>query len=305
MINNVMFIGSKQFGLDTLKTINEITPKLIKTIITLDDNNDLRSIKSEFIKYAQTHNINIIFSTSKSETHQIVKKYSPDLCFVNGWYQLFDGEVLRLSKYGFIGIHHSLLPKYRGGSPLVWQLLKGEKLLGSTLFHMDEGTDSGDIIAQVQIENDNLYIAEAREKLERLMINQLQKVWPSIIANTHLRILQNHKEATYCKQLSPEDGLINWSVSAKKIHQKIRAQSLPYPCAFSFYQKKKIKIVEADITKKIISGTPGVISSTDEETGYPIVNCGADGIILKKILLDDLEASPTRIFSTGFFFSDH
>lgn len=99
-----------------------------------------------FIAYAKEYDLDLLVSKSKSVTHEMVKDHQPDLCFVNGWYQLLLEDTLAIPKFGTVGIHHSLLPKYRGGSPLVWQIINNEEEIGTSVFYLDKGMDSGDIV---------------------------------------------------------------------------------------------------------------------------------------------------------------
>lgn len=295
MINKILFIGSKKFGLDTLKLIEALSPGLIQCIITCHDEHDSRSQKDAFLAHAEKHAIDIVFSKSKAATHELVQEYQPDLCFVNGWYQLLLEPTLLIPKFGFIGIHHSLLPKYRGGSPLVWQLINNEKQLGSSLFYLDKGMDSGDIILQTSIDNEALYIDAAREQLEEKILKELAILWPKIITNTHKKYAQQHEDATYCAQLLEEDGKIHWHAPQESILAKIRAQSLPYPCAFTFYQEEKMKIVQAKAYDPTFYGIPGQLLAFEEHTGHPIISCGnGKAIVIETILSTDGKIKPAQ-----------
>ncbi|KTD60727.1 methionyl-tRNA formyltransferase [Legionella shakespearei] len=288
MIKKALFIGSKQFGLDTLKLISELSPGLITRVITCDDSKDPRNRMDEFIAHAKKYDLDLFVSKSKSVTHEIVKDYQPDLCFVNGWYQLLLEETLVIPKFGVIGIHHSLLPKYRGGSPLVWQIINNEEELGTSIFYLDKGMDSGDIILQTSIRNKGLYIDEARQQLEKKVLNELRIIWPEIISDTHEKSHQCHENATYCAQLLEEDGEINWSDKPENILSGIRARSLPYPCAYFFYKEEKIRVTRAKPYDTIIYGLPGQLVAFEEHTGYPVISCGnGKAIVIEKILAQD------------------
>lgn len=286
-IKKIVFIGSKSFGLQTLKLLYTTTPELIQRVITCDDSDDERSCKQDFIDFAADKKIELSFSNSKKRTHELLKESAPDLCFVNGWYQIFSAETLALAKRGFIGIHHSLLPKYRGGSPLVWQLINREKKIGSSLFYLSDGMDSGDILFQVFIENQNLYINDAREKIEYLLLQKLREVWLDILNDKVKGVAQRDSEASYCAQLLPVDGRINWNESAATILAKIRAQSVPYPCAYCFDNDRKVKIISARFSEYKYYGIPGQIVAFEKKTGNPIIACGDNSaLLLEKYVLD-------------------
>ena len=295
MIKKLLFIGSKQFGLDTLKLISELSPDLINLVITCDDSQDTRNRMKEFITHTKNYKMDLIISKSKSMTHEIVKEYQPDLCFVNGWYQLLLEETLAIPKFGVIGIHHSLLPKYRGGSPLVWQIINNEKELGSSIFYLDKGIDSGDIIHQTKIYNKSLYIDDARQQLEEKVLKELRIIWPKILNNTNKKTPQCHEESTYCAQLLEKDGEINWNDKLENIISGIRARSLPYPCSYFIYQGEKIKVVRAKPYDRIIYGLPGQLVTFEQDTYYPVISCGnGRAIVLEKILVKDNELIPPQ-----------
>ena len=287
-IKKITFIGSKLFGLQTLKKICELSPGLIKNVVSCDDGNDVRSCKSDFIDFAQAKGLRIAFSSNRQMTHNLIKDGKPDLCFVNGWYQLLSSETLSLASHGFVGVHHSLLPKYRGGSPLVWQLINQEKMIGSSLFYLSEGVDSGKLIFQVSMENHLLYIDDARKKLETLFLEKLESIWTRFLAGEVSVVSQVDSSASYCSSIMPEDGRVNWSKSALSVVAKIRAQSLPYPCAYCLYDEKQLKLVKASLFPGYFYGIPGQLVGFDQAEKYPIIACGdGNAVILEQCMFDD------------------
>jgi len=141
------------------------------------------------------------------------------------------------------GIHNSLLPKYRGGSPLVWQVINREKVLGSTFFKFLDGMDEGAILDQVSIKNtSNLTIADAGNSIELEWIKKLPKIWKNFCDGRLVAKDQNHKEVTYCAQRQEFDGEINWQNHASSIDAFIRAQEHPYPRAFFLLNEKKSRL---------------------------------------------------------------
>lgn len=133
--------------------------------------------------------------------------------------------------------------------------------MGSSLFCFDKGTDSGNIISQFLIANDGLNIAEAKQ--------------------------QGHSLAIYCAQLLPDDGYINWDQPAEIILAQIRSQSLPYPCAFSFCNGMKIKIVAAALYPQKFYGLPGQLVYFEQNSMNPIIACEAEEAIVEELLSDD------------------
>jgi methionyl-tRNA formyltransferase len=180
-----------------------------------------------------------------------VKELAPDLIVVAGWYYMVSRGLRESARWGAVGLHGSLLPKYRGGAPLVWTIIHGETRGGVTLFYLDDGVDSGDIIGQKPFPIEaNETIADALVKLEEAGVALLEEYLPLLSEGRAPRIPQNHAEATYCAQRSPADGEIDWTKSAKQIKDFIRAQTRPYPGAFTRIAGKKVILWDADLVEE-------------------------------------------------------
>ena len=154
-------------------------------------------------------------------------------------------KIRDIATKGAWGIHASLLPQYAGGAPLVWAIIESQKKTGVTLFKIDSGVDDGDIIAQKGfpiLKNDT--IKEVYEKATKISIEILNKTLNS--KNIKFKPQDKSKIVVY-PQRSPSDGLIDWSWNSKKIKDFIRAQTKPYPGAYTIINNKKIIIWDADI----------------------------------------------------------
>lgn len=208
-----------------------------------------------------------------------IKKINPDYIFIIGLSQLVGKEIISAAKKGVIGFHPTPLPKYRGRAAMVWQVLLGVKETKCTLFFIDEGIDSGDIIAQEDyFIEDTDYAIDVSRKCQEAFKRLIRKTLPKFLDGSIKPIKQNENEATYLLKRTPEDGLINWSESVEKIQRLIRAVSKPYPGAFSYYDgKHKVIFWKADYmdNKKYI-GIPGQIAVITEE--YMDIVC-TDGIL--------------------------
>lgn len=182
---------------------------------------------------------------------QYLRRWQPDLLLVLGWYYIIPRKVRESVGLGCAGIHASLLPKYRGGAPLPWAIINGESETGITFFYFDDGLDSGDVIAQERfpIEYHDT-IRSVYEKATVASIKALREYLPQIAVGTAPRIAQDESQATYFPQRKPEDGLIDWSWNAKRIRDFIRAQTRPYPGAFTYIEGKKVIIWDADVIEQ-------------------------------------------------------
>ncbi len=163
--------------------------------------------------------------------YEVLAGIGADVILVLGWYYMVPKRVRDLAKYGAWGIHASLLPKYRGGAPLVWAMIRGEAETGVTLFRLGEGPDDGDIIAQEKFPiafDDTIreVYQKAVEASKGILVHALNN--PGTIEYRP----QDKEGGDHYPQRRPEDGELDLSKSAMELYNFIRAQSSPYPGAF-------------------------------------------------------------------------
>jgi len=288
-ISRVLFIGSKSIGLECLKLIHSLDSSSLVGAITIDDRGDKRSRYNDFVSYCVENDMSLQVVQNRREFEVKIQSYRPDLCIVVGWYWLVSKKLLE--EVTFIGVHHSLLPKYRGGSPLVWSIINGEKEVGTTLFSFTEGMDDGDIWGQCIVKLDqNDYVSDVLDKLEREAIGMLSGCYRPILDGKMSPCEQDHESATYCAQRFPNDGLIDWNKSALGVYNFIRAQSPPYPGAFTFKElggesarrREKIMILRAHLEDVVYYGTPGQVAKITDQGVYVV--CGnSRPIVLERV----------------------
>lgn len=199
---------------------------------------------------------------STEENIKIIKELNPDYIFVIGLSQLIDKRILDIPNKGCVGFHPTPLPKYRGRAAMVWQVLLGVHDTKCTLFMLDEGMDSGDILGQQDyVIEDTDYAKDVEKKLCEALRPLSKKVLGGLIDGTLVPQKQNEEEATYLLIRRPEDGLIDWKEPIENIHRLVRAVSQPYPGAYGMYDgTHQIIIWRAEIIEnKNIIGIPGQI----------------------------------------------
>jgi methionyl-tRNA formyltransferase len=156
---------------------------------------------------------------------------------------LIEQNIIDIPKILAFNIHGSLLPKYRGRTPHVWSIINNEIATGITAHMIDSGCDTGDVLEQVQIDIDSKDTgATILKKFEEHYFPLVVKVLNKIEADELIRHPQDNSKATYFGKRTPEDGLINWSWQRERIYNWVRAQSFPYPGAFTFYLNNKVVI---------------------------------------------------------------
>lgn len=298
MVQRAIFLGSKKFGFNIFKTLYSTNPAVSWCVLCPPDADDNRSYYDEFQKYCGFNNIDLITTSSSKVIIDQSKQHNADVMIVCGYYKLLSEEVLNSFQLGVWGIHNSLLPKYRGGSPLVWQIINNEDVIGSSLFKLTPGMDDGPVLEQIKINNAcGLTINEAQEKLEAKWIKKLPKLWREFVHNSIHAHNQDHTLATYCAQRNEADGQINWSLNAKAIDAFIRAQGFPYPRAFFKIDKKIVRIIKHKLEPEIVYGTPGQIFRIGED--FITVCCqGNTAIRLYLVEIEGVQVNAKKVINS-------
>lgn len=300
-MNRVVFIGSKELGLRTLTTMHSLDLDSLAAVITIDDSSDTRSVLSKFISFCKTHKLDLIICKNRSHFNKVICNLKPDLCIVACWYWIISKEILDLVPNGFIGIHYSCLPRYRGWAPAVWQMIRGEDSVGFSVFYLTEEMDAGDLLHSGYVEVcESDCISDILKKLEAKFLKWLRTNYCKILEGSIISAPQNSIdiEPTYCTRRYPLDGEIDWGRSAKDVYNFIRAQSKPYPGAFTYYKGNKMTIWSATLTDITYYGTPGQVAKKDDLGVWVI--CGDNiPIVLKTIQFHDRDERPaSRLFVT-------
>ncbi|OED36855.1 hypothetical protein AB833_25955 [Chromatiales bacterium (ex Bugula neritina AB1)] len=201
----------------------------------------------------------------------------PDYLFVVGLSQLLKRDLLFIPTQCSIGFHPTKLPQGRGRAPLAWMLLESASEGAATFFRMTEGADEGEILAQSCYTisgSDN--VSSLTDKVLLAMSQALDKLLPEIKSNSVSYTVQDNSKATYYGKRAPEDGCIDWAVSASSIDRLVRATSAPYPGAYTYGSDVKIIINKSEATTSSTKGVVGRILDICEK-GFS-VQCG-DGVL--------------------------
>jgi methionyl-tRNA formyltransferase len=221
--------------------------------------------------------LNIPFYTGNPRSSKIdsfLVKLECDIIASINYLYLIDSKVINLAKGLCFNVHGSLLPKYRGRTPHVWCIINGETKTGITAHLIDQGCDTGPIIKQIEFEihkdDTGATILNKFQKLYIPLINEIFELYKN--KKIHLT-QQDESQASYYGKRTPDDGRINWSWKSENIVNWVRAQSYPYPGAFTFYRDEKviidkISVVEYDLSNDfengfIISLNPILVKSFD------------------------------------------
>jgi methionyl-tRNA formyltransferase len=175
-----------------------------------------------------------------------LRELNPEVIVVAAYGQILPKEILALPKYGCINIHASLLPAYRGAAPINWAVIRGDKETGITIMQMDEGMDTGAVLMQ---ESHPIGPGDTSgtltEKLSVLGAKLITKALPLVQSGDLKPMVQDGSKATLAPLLKKEDGLVDWTLPAADIHNRVRGFS-PWPGAYTFLNGDMIKILETE-----------------------------------------------------------
>lgn len=254
----IVFLGCTKFSEEILDHILGIQNIQIPAIFSIPEEFDIsyseKKVKNSNYVDLSGHAdkagadyflINSIKGSRIADYKNEIAAYNADVILVMGWYYMVPAQVRNLAKYGAWGIHASLLPKYAGGAPLVWAMIEGERESGVTLFRLEDGVDDGDIIKQGKISIEpNDTIKEVYDKATVASKAILSEV---LTANEVNFSPQDKSKIEVYPQRSPADGEIDWNWPAARIQNFIRAQTRPYPGAWTIINDKKVTIWDASI----------------------------------------------------------
>jgi methionyl-tRNA formyltransferase len=289
-----LFLGSKTLGLSVFRCLSEADRSVNWRIIHPHDTADGRSALESFRQFAASASVELSVAPSASATKAMILAARPDIVFVSGWYWLIDNEALAAAPMGFYGIHNSLLPRCRGCAPLVWSIINGDDVVGATVFRFAPGIDDGDILHQVRVPNDpDDNIGTLLRKIEGAMVSTLPAKWKALLDGTATLVAQDHAEATFCGQRGPADGRIDWRQPAPQVHNFIRAQTPPYPGAFSHAQGRKIVFLKTAPDARRYFGTPGQV--VERSRNHVVVSCGDNSALhVLDVTLDGVPTPPPK-----------
>lgn len=190
--------------------------------------------------------LHLVASINSPEAVATMRAVDPDVVFCVGWTQLLGRDILTAPRLGCLGFHASLLPTYRGRAPVNWALINGETATGNTLMVLDEGVDTGDIVAQRAITiTDEDTCGTVYDKVAATELDMIREVMPLLHLGVMPRRPQDHTRATVVGRRRPEDGVISWDRPSRRILDWVRALTHPYPGAFTSIAGRTVHVWRA------------------------------------------------------------
>ena len=272
----VVYMGTPNFSVPTLEMLIEETNVI--GVVTQEDKEVGRKkvlTPSPVKECALKHNIKVLTPHKIREEYQDIMELDPDIIITCAYGQIVPKELLDFPYYGCINIHGSILPEYRGASPIQSAIMNGDTETGITIMYMDEQMDTGNIINMDKIDIDitDTY-GTLSDKLSIVGKNLLLKTLPKIIADDNWNIKQDDGAATYTKKITREQERLDFSKTKKEVYDYIRALN-PSPLANILLNGEEIKIVEARLGADK-TGEIGVITAVNKDSFS--IQC-SDGLI--------------------------
>ena len=242
-------------------------------------------------KLAELHGIPTITPDNPNvpEVVEQIRALQPDFFFSFYYREMLKAPLLAIPKGGALNMHGSLLPKYRGRVPVNWAIIRGETETGATLHYMTEKPDNGDIVAQqaVPILPDDTAL-QVFQKVTVAAEMALNDCLPNLLAGCAQAVKQDLSKGAYFGGRKAEDGVVDWSQSARDIHNLVRAVSPPYPGATTLLLGKPMRILQTLLTKCSASGA-ATSFYVKEDKAYAI--CGQGVLQIVRFEWDGIEMS--------------
>jgi len=302
---NIIFMGTPDFAVPSLEALAAEDKINISAVVTQPDRKSGRGQKVRFsdvkktalnndLKVLQTDNVN------KSSFLAEIKSMEPDFVVVVAFGQKLGEELLDTPKHGCINLHASLLPEYRGSSPIHRAVIDGKEFTGNTTMYMGPGWDDGDIIYQqkIEIKKDDT-VGELHDRLAEKGSELLLKTLYDIEAGSAPRIPQNDDKATYAYKIDKSLGEIDWNKSAEEIYNLVRGVN-PWPGAYTHLDGERIKIWWVEVaSKKGKDKKAGKIAAADKKNGIQ-VQTGEGKISIEKLQLPGSRRISAEDYLNGY-----
>jgi len=248
---------------------------------------------------AIAHKIPVFQPENKAELTEIVEKLKPELIVVAAYGMIIPQAVLDVPKYGALNVHGSLLPKYRGASPISEAILAGNKKTGITIMKMSAGMDEGTIVSsfEFRVSNDSTTVSLTSE-LAELGAEAIVETIPGWIEGKVKATPQDDSKATYCHKITKEDGHIDWNKPAEQIERMVRAYT-PWPTAYTFAGDLRIKIMKSRHCEELCDVAISDVGTLHFENGRIYIGTGNGTLEILELQPEGKKPMSARDFING------
>ncbi|MDC6482353.1 methionyl-tRNA formyltransferase [Pelagibacteraceae bacterium] len=297
--NKVIFMGTPDFSVPVLEVIAKSSYK-VSCVYTQAPKKSKRGQKLNISPVQKSaENLKLVTRSpnnlNSDEEFEFFKKLNPDIVIVVAYGQLISKKFLNIPREGFINIHASLLPKWRGAAPIQRSIMNSDEETGISIMKIVEDLDAGPVMKKIKIKIKTSTTSEELSKnLSKISSDSIIEILDNIFNKKVKFIEQNHKSASYAKKIRKKEGEIDWNQSAKKILAKINGLN-PSPGAWFMYKKIRYKIWRATINNK--KGLPGTILDNNF-----VIACGDKSLEVIEIQKEGKMKLPLKTFLQGMKF---
>ncbi|MEU8268910.1 methionyl-tRNA formyltransferase [Sphaerisporangium sp. NPDC049002] len=304
----IVMFGYQTWGHRTLQALLESGHEVALVVTHPKSDHAYEKIWDDSVaELAAKHDVPVLLRNRPDDRDLLLalRDAAPDIIVANNWRTWLPPEVFDLPPHGTLNVHDSLLPSYAGFSPLIWALINGEQEVGVTAHRMNAELDAGDIVLQRAVP------VGPRDTATDLFHKTVDLIGPivrdalDLIASGQAKwVAQDRTKASFFHKRSIEDSRIDWNWPAEDLERLVRAQSDPYPNAFTYHRGERIRIVSAAVSQAHYGGTPGrvfiregdgvvIVSGTDARGGH------RRGLVLTRVRTEDgTEHAATDYFRT-------
>jgi methionyl-tRNA formyltransferase len=306
----LIFCGTPQFAVPTLKHLLGNSDFELLAVITQPDRPQGRGHEVSFspvkeIALAAHLPLHQPEKIRAPEVQRLLERLSPDFIAIIAYGQIIPARLLSIPKHGWINLHASLLPKYRGASPINWAIVNGETKTGLTTMRIDAGMDTGDMLLQREIDIGHAETApELAARMSEAGAPLIEETLRVLAAGKIIRRPQNHAEATLAPILKKEDGRIDWHRPAQEIYNRMRGFA-PWPGAYTTFRSQTCHLFAEPVSNQVFatqfSGKASVVPGTlFAEKNALFVFCGSATVLrIQSVKLEGRKQVSASEFTIG------
>ncbi|MFJ2647856.1 methionyl-tRNA formyltransferase [Streptomyces sp. NPDC087420] len=304
----VVMFGYQTWGHRTLQALLDSTHEVVLVVTHPKSDHVYEKIWDDSVaELAEKHGVPVLLRNrpDDEELLRTLREAAPDIIVANNWRTWLPPEIFDLPPHGTLNVHDSLLPSYAGFSPLIWALINGEREVGVTAHRMDGELDAGDVVFQRSVPVGPTDTAtDLFHRTVDLIGPIVRDSLDRIESGTAEWVAQDRSRASFFHKRSVEDSRIDWTWPAEDLERLVRAQSDPYPNAFTYHRGERIRIVSAALSRANYGGTPGrvfiregdgvvIVAGTEARFGR------SKGLVIKRVRTEDgVEHPATDYFRT-------
>lgn len=292
----IVFLGTPDFAVESLQAVYDAGHEILAVVTQPDKERNRREVTFSPVKQrALDLGLKVLqFSKIREEGEEILRELAPDVMVTCAYGQIISQSILDIPKYGVINVHASLLPLFRGSSPIQWAILTGQKRTGVSIMRTALQVDSGDVLLQKSVDiGEDETAGQLFDRLANLGAEALVEGLGLIESGQAVFTPQDHSKATHYPMLSKEDGHIDWNSNAQEILCKIRGMN-PWPSAYCYLDGKIFKIWRAKVAQDELG-----IGEIQIQGKSMKIGCGDGAIEALEVQLEGKRRMDTASFVAG------